>query len=423
MPRSNVDKLRPVILLLAMITSCASMSVAQATETVLYNLNAPGSNGGLIFDQNGNLYGSITGRGTSYGGIFQLHRFVGGTWGVKILYRFLGGVDGAEPQTNLIFDSTGNLYGTAALGGSFSCDQIRANVNCGIVFKLTPNPTGKWTKTVLYNFAGGTDGSLPSGGVIFDEVGNLYGTTAFGGDHIWGTVFELSPNPDGTWSNKTLYSFTGGSDGRGPSGGVVRDRAGNLYGTTFAGGNAENGTVFQLSPNADGSWTFRSLYQFCSSPGCRNGARPNPVVLDAHGNLYGTTQVGGTVGLCFTQDGCGTLYRLSHGSGGTWTFQLLHKFCSAPECADGMRPSGGLVFDKLGAFYGTTMNSVFKVNHVPGTPWSVDTLHTFCLSFPCVDGAFPVGRLLLDSPGNLYGTTLGGGTAPFQDGVVFELIP
>jgi uncharacterized repeat protein (TIGR03803 family) len=130
---------------------------------------------------------------------------------------------------------------------------------------------GKWTKTVLYNFAGGTDGALPSGGVISDEAGNLYGTTSFGGEHIWGTVFQLTPNPDGTWTNKILYSFTGGADGRGPSGGVVRDRAGNLYGTTLFGGNNEKRTVFQLSPNADGSWKFRSLYQFCSTSGCPDG--------------------------------------------------------------------------------------------------------------------------------------------------------
>lgn len=412
---SNSRLLRLVVIV-GLVLSLRLISVAEATERVLYNLNAPGSNGGLIFDQKGDIYGSITGQGTHYGGIFQLHRFSGGTWGSKIVYRFLGGVDGAEPQTNLILDSAGNLYGTTGRGGALPCA-------CGIVFKLTPNLTGKWTKTVLYNFAGGTDGGYPSGGVISDEAGNLYGTTSFGGEHVWGTVFELMPNADGTWTNKVLYSFTGGADGRGPSGGVVRDRAGNLYGTTIAGGNSENGTVFQLSPDTDGSWTFHSLYQFCSSAGCRGGSRPNPVVLDAHGNLYGSTQAGGTVGPCFTQDGCGTLYRLSHGSGGTWTFQLLHKFCSLSECADGMRPSGGLVFDNSGAFYGMTINSAFKVNHVPGTPWSVETLHTFCLASPCVEGSFPVGRPLLDSAGNLFGTTLGGGAAAYQNGVVFELIP
>ena len=423
LPNNVMSRLNRAFGILAIVLVLEALSIAQATEKVLFNIGTPMSNGGLIFDQKGDLYGTLTGQGTSYGAVFQLHRFAAGTWGYKVLYRFLGGVDGAEPQSNLIFDSAGNLYGTAAIGGSVPCPQVREHVNCGLVFKLTPNPTGKWAKTVLYNFAGGTDGALPSGGVISDEAGNLYGTTSFGGEHIWGTVFELTPNPDGTWTNKILYSFTGGADGQGPSGGVVRDRAGNLFGTTFAGGATGYGTVFQLSPNVDGSWTFRSLHPFCSSLACRDGGRPNPVALDTHGNLYGSTQVGGTLGPCLTPEGCGTLYRLSHGSGGTWTFQLLHKFCSADECADGERPTGGLVFDNSGALYGTTMNSVFKVSHVPGTPWSVESLHIFCSISPCIDGAVPVGRPLLDSVGNLYGTTLGGGSSRLQDGVVFEITP
>jgi len=409
--RISLQRWLSILAVAALLVATAN---AQATEKVLFNLGGSGANGGLIFDENGNLYGTLSGQGKHFGSVFQLHRFAGGTWGYKTLFSFSGGADGGRPQSDLILDGAGNLIGTTWMGGAHAR---------GAVFLLTPTPTGKWSEKVLYDFAGGSDGDTPSGGVISDAAGNLYGTTWTGGPNFWGTVFELMPNPDGTYTNKVLYSFTGGADGRLPSGGVVRDSVGNLYGTTFAGGISERGSVFQLSPNPDGSWTFRSLYLFCASAGCRDGARPNPVALDSHGNLYGSTGEGGIVP-CNSQDvGCGTLYRLSHGSGGKWTFQLLHKFCSVDECADGTRPNGALIFDNAGAIFGTAMNSIFKVTHTPGSPWSVGSFFTFCQFSPCPDGAFPIGRLLLDANHNIYGTAQGGGSSRTQAGVVFEITP
>jgi hypothetical protein len=238
--------------------------------------------------------------------------------------------------------------------------------------------TGEWKKTVLYSFVGGAEGANPSAGVISDSAGNLYGTTALGGLGR-GTVFELTPGQNDTWIEKVLYSFSGGADGGSPSGGLVIDKAGNLYGTASGGGigNCESvpcGTIFELSPGINNTWTFHLLYTFCSRVNCRDGGSPLGVTLDSHGNLYGTTQAGGVVPGWWQAAGCGTGYRLSPGKGGSWTFAVLHSFCPKSLCAGGAFPSSRLSFDSVGNLYGVTIvggnanqGTAFKLSHVPGS--------------------------------------------------------
>lgn len=437
--------LRLIVTALALVTIVR----AQATETVLYDFPTLGANGGLISDQEGNLYGTTSGLSFDFGTVFELQHFPDGTWGNKLLYQFTGTTDGAYPHSRLIFDSAGNLYGTTAAGGTNFCLYIDTALSCGIVFELMPTPTGEWTEKVLYNFAGftagGMDGANPSAGVIFDSAGDLFGTTAFGG-LFHGTVFELVPNSDGTWTEKVLYSFNGGADGNGPAGGLVLDGAGNLYGTTDVGGNNGNGTIFELSPGPGDTWTFHLLYAFCSQVGCSDGGRPSGVILDSRDNLYGTTSLGGIVP-CSRVVGCGTAYKLSREVNGVRTFDVLHSFCSLATCADGAVPSSSLIFDNSGNLYGTTIGggtsnigggsanagTVFELSHranrhhatgatvhVPGGPWIFDSLYSFCALPQCLDGLNPLGSLLLDGAGNLYGTTEGGGTVGAQ-GVIFKI--
>jgi uncharacterized repeat protein (TIGR03803 family) len=216
--------------------------------------------------------------------------WVPGAWAqskFKTLHRFSGQQDGSAPAAGLIFDQTGNLYGTTPTGGN-------GLLPFGTVFKLTANSDGSWTESVLYNFCSlthCTDGSLPEAGLVFDQAGNLYGTTEQGAGG-WGSVFELTPNADGIWTEKVIHSFAG-TDGEYPMSGLIFDQAGNLYGTTYMGTPNHSGTVFKLTPNADGTWSESVLYSFCSHRGCRGGSSPAAgLIFDQVGNLYGTTVAG-----------------------------------------------------------------------------------------------------------------------------------
>ncbi len=261
--------------------------------------------------------------------IFAATVFVPSTWAAtqeKILHTFNNnGTDGAVPLAGLIFDAAGNLYGTTSRGGTGSC--FYSGSGCGTVFKLSPNGGGGWTEQVLHYFSNnGTDGFQPLAGLIIDAAGNLYGTTATGGTHPGGTVFELTPAQGGNWTEKVLYNFcsqTNCTDGAGPLAGLIFDAAGNLYGTTSAGGTYQDfGTVFELMPTKGGGWTEQVLHSF--APGT-DGANPSAgLIFDAAGNLYGTTSYGGT----YTCDGtsCGTVFEVSPKAGGGWTEQVLYNF-------------------------------------------------------------------------------------------------
>ncbi len=322
-------------------------------ESVLYAFTANENNGpdaGVVFDATGNLYGMTSG-GPDAGDVYQLVPQPGGGWSENVLQRFWGAYDG-NPQGGVTFDASGNLYGTGAWG----CGED--GVSC--VFEMTPN-AGSWTFTQLYQLEG-AKGWYPSGTTpIFDAKGNIYATTAFGGKggcspygngcYGLGVVFELSPNGDGTWAETLLHTFTGGKDGESPACPMVFDAAGNLYGTTFAGGKYGNGNVFRLVPNANGTWTEQVLHQFT---GGTDGSMPDGgVTFDAAGNLYGVAMKGGAYGY-------GVVFQLSPTSSGGVRYRVVHAFQdtrSDPGAYPGGGPNvagGTLVFDGLGNLYGTT---------------------------------------------------------------------
>jgi uncharacterized repeat protein (TIGR03803 family) len=384
------------------------------TEAVLHSFNVNGTDGafpdaGLILDA-GNLYGTTGGGGTgSVGTIFELSPRQGGGWTEAVLYSFnFDGTDGATPVfANLVSDSAGNFYGTTVEGGTY---------DSGTAFELTPNGGGGWTEKVLYNFGKNTDASIPYAGLIFDNVGNLYGTTVTGGIHGWGTVFELTPTGGG-WTEKVLHSFNfNGSDGAEPFGGLVFDAFGNLYGTTYVGGIHGNGTVFELSPNGSGGWTEKVLHSFNFNGS--DGAQPwAGLVIDAAGNLYGTTNEGGIYYIG------GTVFELSPNGSGGWTEKILHSFNF--NGVDGANPFDNLIFDAANNLYGTTQQggihgngTVFQLTPHQNGSWTERVLH----SFNGTDGSGPdAGLVRFGSLSDLYGTTSYGGVN--GAGTVFELTP
>jgi uncharacterized repeat protein (TIGR03803 family) len=334
------------------------------------------------------------------------------------LYSFTNdGPGGAEPVAGLILDKAGNLYGTTFSGGAH---------HQGTVFKLTPSPDGKWIETVLHSFSG-SDGSSPTAGLVFDQEGNLYGTTWNGGPLAAGNVFELTPDSKGNWTENDIFLFCALSkcaDGANPGASLIFDQAGNLYGTTATGGSTlctgGCGTVFKLTPLPHGGWTHSVLYTFCGTGDCGGGERPRAsLILDQAGNLYGTAELGGHC----EPPGCGVVFELTHASGG-WAEKVLYTFCSLSGCADGQLPLGSLIFDQAGNLYGTTVlggkngdGLVFQLTPNSNGAWTETVLH----SFAGTDGYAPDANLILDGAGNLYGTTSegGGGGA----GVVFVLVP
>ena len=383
----------------------AARSTHAQTETVLYNFTRlpdpiqPFS--GLTFDGSGNLYGT-----TYYGGpqnagtVFELSPNGNGGWNESVLYSFCseGGqscTDGQRPDfAYLIFDSAGNLYGTTCFGG--------AN-GYGVVFELRSMGTS-WNERVLYSFAGGTDGACPVNGLIMDPAGNLYGTTANSGG-AYETVFKLNPSASG-WTKKVIY--TANPSGSITIAGLTMDAAGNIFGVTSS-------TVFELSPSGNGGWNSSVIYTF---PGyLRDGVEPQGTpVLDQAGNLYGTTLAGGA-------NNTGTVYKLTHGKNG-WTEKRLYSFRGHKK--DGNTPYGGIVFDRAGNIYGTTElgggtsddGTVFELVAPLGKGPYIEKI---LWSFTGTDGSHPVDSLILDSVGNLYGTTWVGGLS--GNGVVFELTP
>jgi uncharacterized repeat protein (TIGR03803 family) len=309
----------------------------------------------------------------------------------KILYSFCptsGCPDGSTPYGTLVLDSKGNLYGTTQGGGS---------ADGGTVFKVTP----AGVETVLYSFCqqtSCTDGNQPQAGVILDSSGNLYGTTRDGGSQNEGIVFKLDPLGVLT----VLYNFCSVSsckDGVGPLSSLIRDSAGNLYGTTPTGGAYDGGTVFQVT--STGSETV--LYSFCLLSGCPDGQSPSgPLVSDSSGNLYGTTEYGGNK--------YGTVFKLDAAELET----VLYAFCPVAGCTDGAQPVGGLTFDASGNLYGTTYDGGATCHY--GVLFEIDTadvehvLHNFCATSTFLDGALPESTPIFDSAGNIFVTTFEGGS-------------
>jgi len=285
-----------------------------------------------------------------------------------------------------------------------------------IVIALSSPASPASKETILYKFTGGYDGGIPYSGLVFDAAGNLYGTTTYGGTNVfYGAVFELTL-VNGKWREHVLYSFKGGKDGSYPRAGVVFDSAGNLYRTTAYGGTYGYGTVFKLT-HANGRWKESILYAFKgSSKG--DGEYPWGVVLDKASNLYGTTQLGGPPSQT-CPNGCGTAYKLTHSKQG-WKETRLYAFTG--QNGDGAGASSGLTFDRAGHLFGATdqggstgYGTVYELAHSK-SGWNESVLYQFSGT---TDGAGPDSGLILDSSGNLYGTTNYGGTSGW--GTVFEL--
>jgi uncharacterized repeat protein (TIGR03803 family) len=365
----------------------ASRAQTSATEIVLHSFRSTPPKGafpnaGLSADPAGSLYGTTVYGGESNAGVvFKLDSARNYT----VLHSFTGGLDGANPFAGVILDSAGNLYGTAAGGGS---------TNNGVVYKLDPSGV----ETVLYSFAGGSDGSEPYAGVVRDAAGNLYGTTFFGGAADVGVVFKL----DASGRETVLHSFSrgkgaSGTDGWEPYAGVTLDSAGNLYGTTTESGVAGAGIIYKLDPAANET----VLHNFTNTDGAQPRSAP---ILDSSGNLYGTTRWGG-------QWNQGVVYKLDTAGHET----VLHAFTRAA----GGQPYAGVTFDSSGNLYGTATSggaagwgAVYKLD-----PTGQETvLHSFTDG---ADGVFPYGGVMRDPAGGLYGTASGGGTP--GEGVVFGL--
>ena len=310
------------------------------------------------------------------------------------VYTFANGTDGSGPMA-LVADGHGNFFGTTFLG-------------TGTVFELSPASGGGWNFATLYTFPSGNP--YHPRGMTIDAAGNLYGVTESGGADDAGTVFELSPNGSGGWTEATLHSFHG-PDGEAPIGAPVLDQAGNLYGTTNNGGKCAAsttgcGVAFELSPQAGGSWTEKIIHRFGAFP--EDGQFPfGGLVFDSHGNLYGTTPNGGLTGCSTTT--CGTVFELTPTTGAVWTESILHFFHSS----DGATPIDTLVLDHTGNLYGTTYMGgahdagvVFELKPRSGGGWALQIVHSFA---HFATGEFPVAGVALDGAGNLYATTEDGG--------------
>jgi uncharacterized repeat protein (TIGR03803 family) len=311
------------------------------------------------------------------------------------LYNFTGGQDGNTPSGQVTFDAKGNIYGATIFGGGMTL--CGSNSGCGTIYELTPN-NGQWTETVLYRFTGGKDGGEPNGGLVFDAQGNLYGTTAIGGSGH-GVVFELSPGENG-WTETVLKVFWG-KNGWDPGAGLVIDPSGNLYGSTQFGGTSTScisgcGTVFKLSNNA-GVWKFQTIYEMTYLAQWPDG----PLVMDSKGALYGTTMYGhGKEKL----EAEGVAFKVSF-LNGRWIHSFIHFFTNTCEM-----PMGGLSFDAAGNLYGsgytgnTHVGCVYKMTP-NGTAWKFSVLDSF---------QHPDSGIAIDQSGNLYGTSDGGLGSVFQ---------
>jgi uncharacterized repeat protein (TIGR03803 family) len=351
------------------------------TESVLYSFTGGADGGlpqgGLLFDAAGNLYGTTYNGGSGgWGTVFELSPPATGltAWTETVLYSFQGGtIDGKFPQSGLVQDSSGNLYGVTLEGGVI--DGGACPTGCGVVFELSPltKSGGASTETVLHYFNGPL-GNGPIGTLIFDARGDLYGATEGGGKSGNGLVFRLTPPAAGqtAWAFKVLYAFSGAPDGVSAFAGLTIHGKGDLYGTTTSGGETGHGTVFRLAPPAvaGGAWTETVLHSFA---GGSDGDSPRAnVVFDSEGNLYGTTVAGGGEGsfVCSgASAGCGTVFELSPpaAGGSTWTETILHPFPSS--ASDGYFLSGGVIFAKSGALVGG--NQIGGTNNALGTVYAI----------------------------------------------------
>lgn len=341
--------------------------------------------------------------GTTFQGTVFKMSHAGSGWILSTLHTFGGSGDGANPASRVVFGPDGTLYGTTSAGG--------AN-RSGTVYNLRPpasvcrSTSCQWTETILHNFTG-SDGAGPQlGDLVFDAAGNIYGTTSSGGAFGQGVVFKLTPS-GGSWTESVLYSFAGGNDGAVPYSGVILDAAGNLYGTTTMGGANSMGTVYELTRSQSG-WSETILYAFGGSD--QSFSPYGGLIFDRQGNLFGSASGG--------PNGGGTVYELVPANGG-WTYNLAYGFSgyAGPRDSPTMDASGNIFITDLSTGVPYQAGSVYKLT--PGSGgWTLTDLYDF---IGASDGANPFGIVVLDAAGNVYGTTTLGGTHNL--GVVFEITP
>jgi uncharacterized repeat protein (TIGR03803 family) len=398
-----------------------AVGIAAGQETSLFSFYSPYGDalpiGGLIPDASGNLYG-VTFYGGQYGNgsVFKLSPSASG-WQQTVLHSFNpDGIDGWAPTSAPVFDAAGNLYGTTEWGGSGNCSVF----GCGTVYELTPNANGTWNETILHDFTG-YDGFEIHPGLTIDAAGNLFGMASAGGSFAGGTVFELSPVSGGGWNFSVLHQFFGGKDGNRPQSAPTLDAAGNLYGTTAVGGGQSAtcvsgcGVVFELSPVGNGTWTEKILHNFTT--GSMDGTFPqSTVVLDAAGNLYSTAFSGGGKG------NAGIVFELTPNPDGRWTEKIIHNFNEMT--ADGTGPWRGITLDAAGNLYGVTIDggshgrgTLFELSPSANGAWTETILANFLQNSV---GFWPNGGPILVN-GNLFGINGSGGGN--DQGTVFEVTP
>ncbi len=325
------------ILLLAL--TCWLVAAAAGPVTVKTLLELPGSKnqqirseGTLVFDSAGNLYGATTGYPVTTASVFELSPNADGTWTENVLWTASGATAPSNSIAGLLFDASGNLYGTSA-NGPIGASGFVYN-GSGTVFKLTDNPDGSWSESNLFDFDCGY-GCQPTGGVIFDQGGNLYGATTYGGAYNYGVVYQLRPNADGTWTESVLHTFTNGADGAYPGyGSLVFDSKGNLYGTSATGGQTGQvcyyesyatmgcGAAYQMSPQGDGAWSFQVIQTFTG--GYDGGVPQSGFTIDAEGHLYSTTYQGGLYG-------AGVAFEPIPDLNGAWTEKIFASVSRRPR--------------------------------------------------------------------------------------------
>ena len=400
------DLVRLVFTLALFLFLCRSVVLGQNYQ-VIHTFTGGGDGAspkaGLTPDGHGNYYGTAySGGAHSVGTVFKITPH-GSTWILSTLYSFTGGADGGWPTTGVTFGPDGSLYGV-------NYDDT--------VYNLRPSPvrqtsaTAGWTATPLYQFQGIEDGFNPSGNLIFDHSGNMYGSMEVGGQGCYdgcGLIYELSRSGQ-SWQKSVVYNFQGGVDGEAPVG-ITLDQSGNIVGTTIEGGQSQLGAIFKLTPSSDG-WNETTLYSFADGSGGNQPAAG--LVEDAAGNFYGGTLFGSGYG--------GVIFELSPSDGG-WVYTVLYNF---PACGGyGTGPRAPLTLDTAGNLYGTFDGyydscpaGVFKLS--PGqSGWTFTSLHTF------IDGAHPYSNVSIDPNGNLFGTTSASGEGCYSRGcgVVWEITP
>ena len=400
---------------LAIASMATASALASSHDIILHGFPSYSNDGlypwaALVGDGKGNYFGTTSfggdfvNNGTS-GTVFEISPDGKGGTTEKIIYSFSGGADGGYPTSTLIFDNSGNLYGTTSGGGPNICG---VGAGCGVVFELSPNTDGTWSESVLYSFTGAADGFEPIGGLVFDGHGNLFGTTTLGalssGSCFFGcgAIYELSPDGKGRWNFSTLYDFHDGRDGAGPAGQLVIDQQGNLYGTDGGAGGFQ-AAVYELSPVQGGGWKFTSLAYF---PGGADGQEFVPgLTRDSHGNLFGAIPLTGA-------NGYGFLFKMER-SGSTWKHHIIYNFTNG---SDGGYPYATPLIAADGLMYGTTYGGgltgncgndnndcgvVYKLS-LNGDKWIESTVYQF---HGGNDGATPYGSLIYGPNGSLLGNT------------------